>query len=198
MPVMTTSNTMSAAQQARQNNRGPSGRYAEGLHQEPEPVDLSGRCAFATEDGYEWLDTASVADDVSAAPVYQKSAVVEARPARDGEWIDTVLADGTRETRQQVTSGHVVVTAPTGESWPLDRAAFEARHEQLPDGRWQAKGRSHVLPNPTGRPIEIEASWGRQRGGANCFLASTVDNPTSVYIIGRDEFEKNYGQVPVG
>lgn len=124
------------------------------------------------------------------APTYRKKVVVSARPATEGELLVTTLADGTEETRQTLTSEHMVVTNPGGEEYAILREKFATLYEEIGDGRYLSVGRIKALPNPYGEPIEIDAPWGgRQVGGADCWLAQ---NGSSRYLIGGSEFLETY------
>lgn len=50
--------------------------------------------------------------DLDAAPVFQKSATVQARPSIFGERLVTTLADGTVETDRELGIGQMVITQP--------------------------------------------------------------------------------------
>ena len=132
-----------------------------------------------------------------AAPLYRKSAVVEARQTTAVERLETVLSNGTVETTREVPAGEWIVTNPGGEQYAITDEKFQSRYESNGDGQYQAKGIIRTFQNPTGGDVEIMAPWGEmQYGDANCWFATGTDGelaPTKdCYIIGGDEFKDTY------
>lgn len=133
------------------------------------------------------------------APVYRKSAVVQARIAKDGEKISTVMADGSTETENTAVAGDYIVTNPSGEQYIVKSETFVARYEETDEaGVYQAKGFCRAITNPEGVPIEILASWGEpQFGDERCMIADTCDADGEnmggePYIIEADAFVETY------
>ncbi len=146
------------------------------------------------------LATPEITQALTEAPLFLKSAVVEAHVAEAGERVVTTLADGREETAQTTEGGEYVVTNPSGEQYVLQSDNFAKRYEEQEDGTFRAKGACRAVPNPTGEDITIMAPWGEeQHGGADCMIAVAVD-PTEPdapisddrYIIGGAEFAQTY------
>jgi hypothetical protein len=129
-----------------------------------------------------------------AAATYQKTARVQARQATEPTPISTILADGTFETQNIAQPGDYIITNPGGEEYIISAEKFEKRYRTTDTpGTFQAVGEIQAIKNPTGKPITIIAPWGEeQHGGADCILASALDNPADRYIIGATEFVDTY------
>jgi PGDYG protein len=135
---------------------------------------------------------------------YRKVGEVRARKVKRNTAVETVLADGTRETSNIAGPGDYIVTGPRGERYALQPETFEARYTLKPGAQnvYLARGEAIAVENPFGRPISIVASWGeRQFGTVDCMIADRIDPATNrragrPYIIGRAEFEDTYERVP--
>ncbi len=141
-----------------------------------------------------------------AAPLYQKNVFVQVEIATETKEIDTILKDGTKETSHKVLPGDAIITNPDGEQYVVSKTQLEADYKPV-EGKqniYKSKGVIHALPNPTGNPVSIDASWGKKEfGGADCIFAVAIDesNPLEIegkeigksrYLIGRKEFENTY------
>jgi PGDYG protein len=135
---------------------------------------------------------------------YRKVGQVRARKVKRRTPVETVLADGTKETRNIAEPGDYIVTGPRGERYALRPEIFEARYRLKPGAKivYLACGETVATENPFGRPISIMASWGeRQFGAADCMIADRIEPATNrragrPYIIGRAEFEETYERLP--
>lgn len=137
-------------------------------------------------------------NSMSNARCYRKTAMVVARPSRDGEKLVTTLTDGTVETARILTGGEMVITNPSGEEYAIDEDKFRNLYEVGEQGYWIPKGRIKAIQNPTGVPIEIMAPWGEsQYGDELCFIAQGKD-VNDRYIIGNNEFKETYELIPDG
>lgn len=149
------------------------------------------------------LSTEEYTTKLAEAPVYAKKAEVNAVIASGGEVIETVLADGTKETTNTAGAGDAIITNPGGEQYIIPAETFNKRYEATSeDGVFRAKGMARAFKNDTGAPIEIMAPWGEpQFGDENCMIATVFDpdNPDHVgsdrYIIGAAEFAETYGPI---
>ncbi len=135
--------------------------------------------------------------------IYRKTGEVRARRADAPETVETVLADGSKETKNTAVPGDYIVTAPGGEQYVLKPDVFLARYERKPGQAdiYAARGQIVAIPNPFGRPVAIRASWGEmQHGAADCMIADIFDLATrqragDPYLIGRAEFDQTYRPV---
>jgi hypothetical protein len=135
---------------------------------------------------------------------YLKVGKVRARKVKRRTPVETILADGTRETSNVAESGDYIVTGPRGERYALPPETFEARYKLKPGAKtvYLACGETVAAQNPFGKPISIMASWGeRQFGAADCMIADRIEPATDKragrpYIIGRAEFEETYVRSP--
>lgn len=131
------------------------------------------------------------------APLYRKSAVVQAREVKDVETVETVLANGFHETAREVPVGHWIITNPGGEEYAVSAEKFHTRYEPLGNGQYRAKGIIKAFPNFTGEDVEIVAPWGEpQYGDENCLFATALNPELDItadrYIIGGQEFLDTY------
>ncbi|MGO9547728.1 MAG: PGDYG domain-containing protein [Rhodomicrobium sp.] len=131
---------------------------------------------------------------------YRKSGEVRAIRATAKTAVETILADGTKETKNIADPGDYIVTAPSGERWVVKPETFLARYT-LKHGKkhvYIARGLVAAVKNPFGRPISIMASWGeRQHGAADCMIADVIDPATNEragepYLIAGDLFKQTY------
>ena len=135
--------------------------------------------------------------------LYRKAAEVQAERATEATPVETVLADGTEETRNVAEPGDYIVTGPGGERYVVKPETFEARYVRKPGkkGVYIARGYTLAVRNPFGQPISIVAPWGeRQRGAADCMIADIFDpakgqRAGEPYLIGSAEFARTYKPV---
>lgn len=131
---------------------------------------------------------------------YQKKGEFRARPGVIGERIETIMADGLRETVNTVRADENgnpgwVVTGMSGEEYIVEDSVFRDKYQP-------AEGREGVYV-PRSAPIiaaELQESicftapWGEEmrvvRGG---YLVFT--NPPDIYGIQRAEFEATYEKI---
>ena len=139
---------------------------------------------------------------IKEAPTYKKKGRVSAEVAVGGEKIETVLADGTKETINTAEAGDFIVTNPGGEKYIVKLETFNKRYAASnKDGVYEAKGYCKAISNPFLEDVKIEASWGEmQTGDSECMFADTYDPEAKTlggepYIIEKDAFEKTYAKV---
>src|SRR5208282_509734 len=60
--------------------------------------------------------------------VYRKTGEVQAEQASAATLVETVLADGTKETKNMAAPGDFIVTAPGGERYVVKPGTFLARY----------------------------------------------------------------------
>ena len=134
---------------------------------------------------------------------YRKNGEFRAKRVSVATSVETILADGRKETRNVAAPGDYVVTGPGGEHYVVKPEVFAARYERKPGARdvYLARGEIIAVPNPLRRTIQFWATWGEvQTGAADCMIADMFDPATRKragrpYIIGRAEFEKTYSRV---
>ncbi len=148
--------------------------------------------------------TPEISEALANAPLYEKTATVQAREATEGEVIETVLEDGTVETSNTASAGDMVITNPGGEQYIIGGEKFTSRYGDTDEpGVFKAKGMARAINNPTGEEISVVAPWGEvQYGGPDAKILVAVDpeNPDAEigadrYIIGGQEFMDTYGLV---
>ncbi len=155
------------------------------------------------------LSTPDYTTKLAQAPIYRKKGVVRAHVASEGEPVETILADGTRETTNRARAGQIIITNPGGERYiykaaepdiSVARAHFDQRHEQTTEpGVYKPKGKIRAIPNDTGHRIEITAPWGEPMNtGVDGKIAVPFDpnKPDEIsmdrYLIGGQEFTDTY------
>lgn len=129
----------------------------------------------------------------AAVKTYAKFARIQARPASEGEVIETVLADGTKETTNTANAGDWIATNPGGETYVIPAAKFPKKYEPAPElGEGWYK--------PTGgvqKFLELEedtsfvCSWGEEQFIARGGMVN-VSDLDDIYGIARDEFFATY------
>lgn len=133
--------------------------------------------------------------DLDAAPVFQKSATVQARPSIFGERLVTTLADGTVETARELGIGQMVITQQSGSQYAIPAELFHSRWTWN-GTEYESTGQIRAVRNPWGERIVIDAPWGeRQFGGADCWVAVRLDDgkvSDNRYLIGAGEFADTY------
>ncbi len=160
------------------------------------------------EDGDPEIEIDRHAPEISEAlarhgRIYRKTGEVQAEQASAATPVETVLADGTNETKNMAVPGDFIVTAPAGERYVVKPDTFLARYspKRGQEGVYTARGQIVAVPNPLRRPLSIMASWGEaQHGSANCMIADIYDPATKQrkgqpYLIALAEFKKTYKPV---
>lgn len=106
---------------------------------------------------------------------YAKFARVQAVCATGGERIETILADGTKETTNVAAPGDWIITNPGGEKYIVPAAKFPKKYEPAP---------------------ELGENWYKPTGGVQKFLELTED---TVFICswGEEQFIKAGGMINV-
>lgn len=143
------------------------------------------------------LHTDTMTETFNDAPLYRKSAVVQARKVEAVETVETVLSNGFHETSRETPIGHWVITNPGGEEYAVSEEKFMTRYEDLGNGNYRAKGIIKAFRNTTGEDVEIVAPWGGpQYGDSECLFATALDPELKItsdrYIIGGQEFLDTY------
>jgi len=143
-----------------------------------------------------------IMEGIKEAPLYKKKGTVKAQTAKGGERIETVLADGTKETTNTAEAGDFIITNPKGEKYIVKPETFNKRYSPSQEnGVYEAKGYCKAIPNPFQEDIQIKASWGEiQTGDSECMFADTYDPDTRTlggepYIIEKYAFEETYAKV---
>jgi len=140
---------------------------------------------------------------LAEAPVFEKTATIQARVAQFGEVVQTILANGTVETTDIANEGDPIVTNPGGEEYLIRHENF-AHHYETTDqeGVFKAKDLVRAIKNPTGEPIRIIAPWGKEMNGdAECYIVAGYDpaNPEEIgsdrYLIGAQELADTYASI---
>ena len=152
--------------------------------------------------GREALNSAQLADLMAqdtnyilfgSPATYAKFARIQAVEAQGGEVIETILADGTRETTNVAEVGDWIATNPGGEQYIIKPATFAKKYEPATElgGNWyKPKGGPQQFVQIK-RDMSVLASWGEvQNIKAGGYL--NVTNPTDIYGIGEEEFNNTY------
>lgn len=134
--------------------------------------------------------------------LYQKTGEVEARIAKTGEMIATVI-DGEIETINYALDGNVVVKNPSGEEYILTRGKFDSRYRgPEPDDEYQtyeATGTTYAVEWTHG-PGEFKASWGEMMiindGDYLCSVTKAPDG--DLYRIEAEAFATTYREIKDG
>lgn len=139
-----------------------------------------------------------IAAALAAAPVYRKFGYVQARYAKPGEKVTTILSDGFTETTNLARRGDWVVMNPSGEVNVVPGDTFHLHYEKVEDGGvYVAKGFIKAIRNPYGVAVEIQSAWGfPQKGAADCYFADALTEEGALagepYLIAGNIFEKTY------
>lgn len=149
------------------------------------------------------VQSSDFTEKLQVAEIYAKKATVQAEFAHAGVPIETVLEDGTIETKNVTKEGDVIITNPAGEQYIVRQEEFFRSYEATDEeGVYRSTDMIRAVPNDTGTDIEIMAPWGeKMRGDADCYIVSAVDldKPHDVttdrYIIGAAEFKQTYGPI---
>ncbi|MFZ1110727.1 MAG: PGDYG domain-containing protein [Rhodomicrobium sp.] len=132
--------------------------------------------------------------------IYRKSGEFRAALAEVATPVETVLANGRKETKNTAHPGDYIVTGAGGERYVVKPDVFAARYEPKTGhpGVYLARGHVKAIPNPFNRQLHIVAPWGEiQHGAADCLVVDIYDPATSKrdgkpYLINRAEFDATY------
>lgn len=135
------------------------------------------------------------------ADIYQKSAVIQARPAIPGEHLVTMIGD-LEETQQTLTEGYWVITNPGGEEYAISEEKFVSRYIHLEGTTYASRGRIKAFLNHTGDDVAIVAPWGeKQFGDKDCWFCVSLDENDEItgdrYICAGIPFYDTYGRVDI-
>ena len=124
---------------------------------------------------------------------YAKFARVQAIEAVGGEVIETILADGTKETSNTANAGDWIVTNPGGEKYIVPAAKFPKKYEAAPeigDGWFKPTGGVQKFLE-LDEDTKFICSWDEEQ-----FIAKggfvNVSDLSDIYGIARDEFFDTY------
>jgi len=126
--------------------------------------------------------------------IAKKSVTVIARPAVDGEIIETILANGHKETENTATANDMVVTNKGGEQYLMSKEKFDDRYEPTEkEFCYQAKGQISYVGIE--QDTTFIAPWGKEitilAGGVICSPYPEGEKK-EVYGIAGDEFKETY------
>lgn len=132
---------------------------------------------------------------IAVTPVknYEKFARVQAVQAQGGERIETILANGTKETTNIANSGDWIVTNPGGETYIVPAAKFPKKYEACPElgENWYKPAGGIQKFIELAEDTKFVCSWGEEQ-----FIAKggfiNVSNLDDIYGIARDEFFNTY------
>ncbi len=132
--------------------------------------------------------------------VYAKFGDIKAEEATVETPIETVLADGTKETKNVAKPGDFIVTNPGGERYVVLAAKFPTLYapKDGEPGVYEPTGQVVATQNPYKTDISMMAVWGTmQSGAADCWVADTYNPKTGEReneprIIGNTEFAQTY------
>lgn len=149
---------------------------------------------------YETVDErdSSILAQVAEGEVYRKSVIIGAIQVTEQTPVETILADGTKETTNVAETGDYIAVNPGGEEYVIKNDKFADLYEATDEpGKFQAKGIVKAIKNPTDKWVQIKKSWGTQEGAPDSMFAVTY-NPEnnelvgSMRIIGAQEFADTY------
>lgn len=134
---------------------------------------------------------------LAECPCFDKVATVSARPATEGEDIDTVI-DGIKETTNTAAAGDYVVTGPKGEEYIISGEKFNKLYEATAEeGVYKAKGlvKAYQIPEGT-EDFTFVAPWGEDMlvQAGDYIATSFADNfdAEKCYRIEKGVFEQTY------
>ena len=143
----------------------------------------------------------SILESIASAPIFKKHGEVRAYRSTGEAVIETVMANGLKETVSTTKVGDWIVINPTGEKYIISEEKFLSRYDPTSKEHvYSAKGYCKAIKNPFGKDIEIMASWGSpQFGDENCWIAETCDSSGKMegepYLIEANAFEKTYKEI---
>ena len=135
----------------------------------------------------------AVANRVVEIKNYAKFARIQAIQAKGGEKIETVLADGTKETTNTAAAGDWIVTNPGGERYVVAAAKFPKKYEPCPElGEGWFKPTGGVQKFMTApRDFNFICSWNEEQ-----FIAAggfiNITDLGDIYGVAREEFLSTY------
>lgn len=132
------------------------------------------------------------------APIYTKSATVQAELVTEIRQVQTIVSDGFLETEASAAIGQYIVTNPDGEQYILPPETFAARYEHIEGNLYKAVGSIRAFRNPYPEDVEILAPWGEpQFGKSDCLFAVALDAEDVMvdsdrYVIEGTAFQNTY------
>jgi hypothetical protein len=132
--------------------------------------------------------------------IYSKTGEYRAVRVEAPTPVETILANGMKETKNTALPGDYILTGVGGERYVVKPDVLEKRYEKKPGrpGVYLARGHVKAIENPFDRPLHILAPWGEvQHGAADCIVADTYDLEAKKrggkpYLIARAEFDASY------
>jgi hypothetical protein len=124
---------------------------------------------------------------------YGKSARVQAVQAKGGEEIVTILADGTKETKNIAKAGDWILTNPGGEQYIVDGTKFTKRYEaaaDLGEGWFKPKGTPQKF-RQIKADMTIRATWGEEQVLKKGSYVNVTDI-NDLYGVAEKEFNDTY------
>lgn len=124
---------------------------------------------------------------------FAKFARVQAVQAKGGETIETILADGTKETTNTAETGDWIVTNPGGEKYIVSAAKFPKKYEACPElgTNWYKPAGGVQKFIELAEDLKFVCSWNDEQ-----FIAAggfvNVTDLADIYGIARDEFFDTY------
>lgn len=135
----------------------------------------------------------AMANRVVEVKNYAKFARIQATEAKGGEVIETLLADGTKETTNTAAAKDWIVTNPGGEKYVVPAAKFPKKYEPCPElgTGWfkPAGGVQKFMTAP--RDFKFICSWGEEQIIAAGGYINVTDLD-DIYGVARDEFLSTY------
>lgn len=134
----------------------------------------------------------------------QKFQRILARQGQIGEKVQTILADGTKETEFRTVKldektnkpGWIVKNINGPEQWIIEDSTFQKKYESDPDqlGVFKPKGGPMLAAQITENLQITPPNWGGdiQKINAGGYLLMDPTNPTDIYGIGEEEFKNTY------
>lgn len=144
------------------------------------------------------VHTQKFTDLFNTAPIYTKSAIVQATLVTELQQVQTIVSEGFLETEATAAIGQYIVTNPDGERYLLSSDTFFARYEHLGGNLYKAIGSIKAFRNPFAGDVEILAPWGEpQFGKADCYFAVALDENDEMitadrYLIEGTAFQRTY------
>jgi hypothetical protein len=130
--------------------------------------------------------------------LFIKDVHVNARIAKEGETISTIMKDGHVETKNIAKSNQVVIKNPDGEEYIIDREKFEKRYDTNSvkmTGDYQSfkanGGPVEVIRLNQNENVSFIAPWGEKmeiKGGG----VIVNGGPNDIYGIQPEEFQNTY------
>lgn len=135
----------------------------------------------------------SLPDSIAAAMrIYRKTAMLWARMATTGEFVDTL------EGIEKPSVGDMVCRGLHDELWCQSAEKLHVKYDSTgqQDGVWtQYRPKPNApLVNaiPIDEPFEVQTSWGKLTGQAGDYLVQSQRDPSDLWIVAREIFEATY------